>query len=151
MANARPWEDLELRNQYRNRFPYCEVVRLFPRANIKERQIPYPNGFVLQPMYQDGHDIHHVTGGLLGTPRWDLDTNLIHLCRDAHVWVERFTFDGLVLCVTAKLTKGDWDWEKINEITRMNVRGFLDTRKCEFTFAEEMREVLIGGQDAMRV
>jgi len=53
-------------------------------------------------------EIHHIVGGPF---RDDVKTNIILLCRSAHVWVqESQVVAGRIVCLHAKMRTGQLDW-----------------------------------------
>lgn len=94
----------KFRREYMDTHPKCELCPLFdePRA--------------------DATDPHHVCRSILGTRRWDIETNLIAVCRLCHDWCHlEHPKEGLVLCLEAKRRLGELDWNELNRITRMNL------------------------------
>lgn len=111
-TNSRKHEDLALRKSYREQHPYCELWPLLKKTGLIEDN-------------RHGSEIHHITGGLLGTPRYDLACNLIHLSRDAHAWCERYVADGLSLCCLTKINSGEFEPETFSRIMRVQFPGYF--------------------------
>jgi hypothetical protein len=111
-TNSRKREDLVFREAYRAERPYCELWPLLKKSGLIEDN-------------RYGCDIHHITGGLLGTPRYDLRCNLIHLSRGAHAWCERYVSDGLALCCVSKIDSGEFEPETFSRIMRVQFPGYF--------------------------
>lgn len=109
--NSRSWERLPFRREYRAKNDRCEVLPLL---------IAY--GLELQ-MFGGKHclegtvfDIHHLFRGG-GRQRPDLLSNLITLCRPVHALDDdkNFRTDLRVICMFAKMLKGELDAVEINK------------------------------------
>ena len=142
--NSKHFEDLTARYAYKDANHYCEIAELFPVVGRRQYRIPHAGGGTTVGRDIPANELHHISGGILGTPRYDITTNMIHLCKHAHDFCETYTADGFVLCMKAKLAKGEWDKEQMREIMRVSsVKGWLSTRKCKWDFAEELRGELV--------
>lgn len=117
LTNSRKHENLELRAAYRSANPYCELWPLLRKTGLIEDN-------------RYGADIHHITGGLLGTIRYDLVPNLIHLSRAAHRFCEQFVADGLSLCCLAKLSKKPPEFEPDVFLRIMRIESFASYFSC---------------------
>lgn len=137
------WENAEVRLAYRDEHPDDELVQFFPGCS-RHAEVSHPGGYaLLSRRFTEATDMHHITGGLLGTPRWDLPENLIALHRITHAFVERYTSDGLVLCLLAKKRSGGLCWETLGRITHVDVRGWVETRTLVFDWVEPYRQELL--------
>lgn len=114
-TNSRPHEDLAYRQRYRDANPSCELS-------------PYMCGWVSwfgtsQPV--PASEIHHIATGASGS-RWDVETNLIAVGREAHDFVAR-SKPGFVLCCYAKWRKGEFDASVMSNICGKRLPSWLDT------------------------
>lgn len=150
--NSRPREDMDFRTEYRNRDENeaDEILSLFPAG-----EAPFPFGkmqFKAIPLdendntlnvlaRQDANQIHHI----FGPQRWDKLWNIIHLGVDTHRFCERFTTDGAVLCVTAKLRKGEFDIAEAREHLGYDPIGWLSTKRPVFEFVVPLWAALVKG------
>lgn len=105
-TNSNRHENLWLRNEYRASHPWCELC-------------PILNG----TKHETAHEIHHAFGGNLG--RWDLASNLLHLCGDCHRWCEEHKTDGRILALLVKHREGILNQEEIRTACGMYVAGWL--------------------------
>lgn len=136
MSNTNSWISLRTRYDYANANPLDEIAGLFPRDG-RDARVPFTlNRSVLISADNEMADqVHHISGGILGTPRHDIDTNLIHLSANTHKFCERFTYDGFVVCATAKIRKGDWDKHEMARIMHVDsTRGWLEARADGIVF-----------------
>jgi hypothetical protein len=145
MTNSNRWENLELRRRYLREHPWDEVAPYFPQRDGNHCKIPtHTGGIWISANHSTACDPHHITGGLLGTPRWDLQTNLIALCRPVHEWAEQYSADGLCFCCYAKLGPiktesgviftGSLDLKKLSEITRTDFPGYFECLENRLEF-----------------
>lgn len=113
--------DTDLRQRYRDDNGFCEIFHLWPAIGY--------TGY----LNVNAHDVHHISGGILGTPRYDRVTNLISLCRSMHQFCEKHIFDGFALCMAAKMSKGEWDAEGMAQIMHVDtVLGWLSIQVFDF-------------------
>ncbi len=111
-TNSRKWEDLRFRADYldQNR-ERDELLHLFPNYGAEAIvQI----GNVVHSMslrYTQGLEPHHIAGGANGARRWDVATNLVAVSNTVHRWCEKYRPEGMVLCISVKMDKGEWDEE----------------------------------------
>jgi len=118
----RKWENWTLNRRYADAHPFDPIAQHFPDL----------------PAYQTASEVHHITGGILGTPRWDIDANLIHLCHVTHKWAERYTHDGMAICLVAKRAMKEFDAEELNRIFHHDVINWLDGQRFEFEWAQKL-------------
>lgn len=135
------WENLKLRREYMEANPWCELSYLFPRVGGKFVSVP-GCGHVIRTD-QPACDPHHIVSGILATPRWDLTTNLVALCRPVHEFCETYTSDGIALSLYWKHMKREMDLPKLDEITHVSVKGWLENQTLKFAFAEDCRRKLL--------
>jgi hypothetical protein len=121
-TNSRKHENLELRKQYKLDHPRCELYPILREEILLARRDQFAS------------EAHHITGGLLGTPRWDLVCNLIHLSQVAHEWVERYAADGLAICCWAKLLREpcEFEPETFSRIMRVEFPGYFECLMPQF-------------------
>ena len=141
--NSRKHVDETLRRQYMNHNPLCELAMCFPTC-LGKPLVPVP-GNQYQPIVQEliSEDPHHIVSGIGQTPRWDITTNLIALCRPVHEFCETFNAEGIVLCLWRKLKKQELDLPRLCKITRVNIVGWLECQKMKFDFCEQIRGKLL--------
>lgn len=146
LANSNHWQNLPLRREYRQENPWCELAPYFPERFENANIIPFPEfGLIISKRYTSATEVHHITGGLLGTPRYDIWPNLIALSRPVHAWCERYTKDGLALCCLAKLRKRpmEFDSVKLNEITRVCFVAWIEQLDCKFDIGREAQRLFL--------
>lgn len=97
-------KNLELRETYRQDNPDCELHSIFKCGC-------------------DGHDVHHLMAG--SGRRYDLITNLIHICREAHEYCHANPQDGRILCLWVKHQKGEIDLEEFKRCSGFYLEGWL--------------------------
>jgi hypothetical protein len=107
-TNSRKYEDRELRETYRESWPWCE----------------FPRGICCRGTH-DGAHIHHIAHS---SRRWDLRSNLIHLCVDAHNWCHKHPQDGALICLRVKVRKDEMDLEEFFTAAGMRLAGYV--AKC---------------------
>ena len=110
-TNSRKHENRELRDDYREANGWCE----------------FPRGVCCRGTH-DGCHIHHIAH--VGR-RWDLKSNLIHLCVDAHRWCHDHPQDGGLLCIDVKVRKNEFDPDEFFTAAGMMVSGYV--AKCQPT------------------
>ena len=136
-TNSKKHVDESLRRQYMSDNPTCELIAMFPPDNL-----PVLDGLPrIQPRW--ACDPHHICSGIGQTPRWDITTNLIALCRPVHDFCETFNAEGIVLCLWQKLQKQELDLPRLCKITRVNITGWLECQKMKFDFCEQIRGKLL--------
>lgn len=144
-TNSNRHVDLKFRREYMEANPFCEVAGLFPRwcgwHAIPKAGKP-DEGFLVRPGYTFSTDPHHILWGQ--ARRHDIRANLLAICREAHDFCHKFKVDGMVLALEAKRRKGELDWDELNRISRMDVRGWLSTKECVFDFCKVYWHTLIG-------
>lgn len=134
-SQKRPkWEDRELVARYQAANPMCELAPLFPLARRipgRWREVILPHEFgepqlVVFPAVAT--DPHHILGGVHGCRRWDLVTHILNSSRPLHNWVERYVWDGIVLCLYVKMKKNELDAAKLGAILHPNgdAKSFAD-------------------------
>lgn len=110
LTNSRPYENLELRANYREANPVCELGAMLRKARL-----------ILTP--DDSADIHHIVGG--NGRRWDLWSNLITVSRTVHQWIHAHPIDGRLICLGHKLSKGELDLEEFRRASGMHLAGWI--------------------------
>lgn len=125
--NSKGWENLSLRRAYKRENPLCALSPLL----AAETSPHIPDGNRGKPL---AHDVHHITGGILGTRRWDIPCNLITLRRPVHEWAERYSHDGLALCCLAKLRADEFDPNELSRITRLSFPGYFSFLEPRLVF-----------------
>lgn len=129
-TNSRPWEDLHEQYMYGVTHLDDEIVWAFP-GDLRDAIVPISERQTvnISRCMSTGSDVHHISGGILGTPRWDVSTNLIKLCRVTHQFCDKWVAPGFVLCAASKIRSGDWDSQKMCEIMHVDsILGFLEAR-----------------------
>lgn len=128
--NSRPWLDYDTRAEYRDRNPTCELIRLFwPRAHLQ--------GFVPGSGWIDYDlpgEVNHIWSN---GQRPDVVPNLITVCRPVHDWFHSHLPQGRMLCLLAKLRKGEFDVSVIHAVSGKWPIGWVDT--LQFTGWMEQR------------
>lgn len=137
--NSNRWINTELREEYREANIWDELSEWFPQEG-NESLVPIGKQvYRISRRYSCRQEIHHVSGGILGTPRWDIVTNLIGLSRVTHEFCERYCADGFALCAAHKIKKNEWDRQRMAEIMHVDsVCGWLETRVFWFPWAEKV-------------
>lgn len=128
-TNSRKWENLELRFQYMQENPACEL------APYLIKHVP---GLRKQ---ETATDPHHLVGG--NGRRWDLRTNLLAVCRPVHRWCHDHLQDSRVLGIWLKVRKGEFDRDEFRTASGKNVEGFLDIARPDLPAIEVLRKELI--------
>lgn len=105
-------KDPELRGKYLWDNPTCELIGLLDVAGYDD----------WTPHECRGVDPHHIIGGYIG--RHDAVCNLISVCRSCHDWVQHKN-EGLVLCLYAKMKKGELDFGELSIYKGKNVREWV--------------------------
>jgi hypothetical protein len=149
LSNSKPWESLPFRAKYKREHPWCELAQLFPRDGNMARLPTFTGGTWISANHSTATDAHHLASCVLGTPRWDIPTNLISACRPAHEWAERYAADGLALCLFVKLKSGDLNVAELSRITHTNFPGYFEgiASRLEFEISvkpyEEVRDWMV--------
>lgn len=115
-ANSRKWANPDLYSRYARENLWDEIVEFFPKSWPRDVLVPIGTQKFTVPFGIAGDQTHHISGGILGTPRWDLVTNLVRVSFHTHAFCERHTREGFALCAAAKIKKGEWRAHKIAEI-----------------------------------
>ena len=105
--NSRPWENLELREQYREDNPDCELTRFLAGTKWNKIKLAYSCS------WDSGHQCHHIWRGAIGA-RVDVIENLIMTCVAAHRFCHMGP-EGTIACWYAKNLKGEFDPVSMNE------------------------------------
>lgn len=145
----RKWQHPEVVEAYRAANPLCEVSGLLSKEH-GQSCLPCENGAtILFTRRSPASDAHHITGGIHATPRWDEECNLIMLSRAVHEWIERYWQDGLCLCLTAKLRKGELDVPRLEKmlspVRPMSLADFVGSLDLRFQQFASLREELLEG------
>jgi hypothetical protein len=137
LVNSNKWTDLDARYAYKSANIWDELSHLFP-AEGNESLVPVgEHVYRISRRYSASQELHHISGGILGTPRRDITTNMIHLSRVTHEFCERYT-EGFILCAAVKLQKGEWDSAGMAKIMRVDsVRGWADGLHFQFQWVWE--------------
>lgn len=147
--NNRETNDV-LSNDYRDNNKCDEIAYLFPAWDHAFVRVPGSPPWLILEYDQPACDLHHITGGILGTPRWDITTNLISLCRHTHLFCEgEHAHDGLVLCLRAKQRKGELDWNELDRITHTNFRGWVEIQDLKLDWVRPIRDALLQERQAI--
>lgn len=117
-TNSRPAEDIDVRRQYLEDNPDCELSIWFCE-HFDER---------------DGHDPHHCFGGRGG--RHDLVTNLVTVSRSAHDWLENWKTDGRVLTTWIKHVKNELDLDEFKKASGSFLAGWLMRAEATHDFVK---------------
>ncbi len=105
-TNSRPWENLELRQAYREDHQLCELFQ--PLKDI-DQMLPMS---IKKRNSMNGTDTHHIFHG--GKQRWDFNSNLIQLCRPIHDLDVGYGGDLLIACLITKWRKSLVDPREFN-------------------------------------
>lgn len=142
-TNSRHWQDETFRREYLAAQTGCELIHLFPgRPEVAE----IPDGKAISYMVRNlmpASDPHHLCGGANGSRRWDVLTNLVGVCRPVHEWVERYRPEGMVLCIKAKMKKGEYDEDVMKMVLGLtrpgaSVFGFIRIRRMHFDWIQDI-------------
>lgn len=142
-SNSRPHEDIDFREEYRESNKYDEIARLFPEWDRGWTRIPgKPLATVVRALDTPATQIHHIGWG---GQRWDCVWNLIALGFWSHQFCHENKWDGLTLCLKAKIDKGEWDAVSARIRLGYDVMGKLYYETCKHPFAETIRKELMKG------
>lgn len=142
-TNSRPHEDLIFREEYRDANPFCEIARLFPEWDRGWTKIPgSPNDTIVRALDTPTTQIHHIGWG---GQRWDTKWNLIALGGWSHDFCHKNKWDGLALCLKAKIDKGEWNAADAMIRLGYDLMGKLYYQPCKYEFAETIRKELMKG------
>lgn len=117
----------------------CEILDFFPTVNGVP-QVPTGLGRVsasVKGADADPSELHHI---LRGEPKIEETWNYCHTCAEAHRFCTHVAeHDGRVLCITAKIKKGEWNQEAAWAARDKNPLWFLANPnwKPQFEFVEE--------------
>jgi hypothetical protein len=106
-TNARPGENLTLRNSYARAHVACELGWFLPKHFERHAAA----------------ETHHIFGGTSG--RTDLVSNLIRVSWENHAWCHKFPADGRICCLFVKHEKGELDPAEFQAASGMMLPGWL--------------------------
>lgn len=141
-TNSHPHEDVEFREEYRLANHYDEIARLFPEWDRGWTRIPGKPATVVRALDTPATQIHHIGWG---GQRWDVAWNLIALGHWSHVFCHEHKWDGLTLCLKAKIDKGEWNATDARVRLGYDLMGKLYYQPCTHGFAETIRKELMKG------
>ena len=103
--------DLNLQDQYREQWDYCEVSpwlrRNWPAMYFRDEQL----------------DLHHIVPGCGG--RWDVWTNMIRVNHSFHLWVDRDGFNTNVIALYVKLRKNELELDEYRKCAGWRLEWWL--------------------------
>jgi len=121
-TNSRHEENRELLAEYREANPWCE----FPPSICGRKH--------------DATELHHISQGGV---RYDLLSNIIHLCGEAHRWCHANPVDGKLICLGVKSGKGELFEHEFNTASVRNLEWYVD---C----AEPVHPAAVAAQQSMK-
>jgi hypothetical protein len=114
----------------------CELYRLIEGDSWTKTRDEYgnpnPNSLKLEP--------HHIFGGC---HRWDLESNIVAVCRPVHDWAHKNRQSATVVSIWLKLKQGVFDRELIRECMGFDPIGVIAAYKLE-EWTERMRMDVFG-------
>lgn len=147
--NSNRHVDLKFRREYMAENFMCEMLPYFPKGEPPFPWISTP--FVAVPMSEssvlnlvdprEATDPHHILWGQ--ARRHDIRANLLAICREAHDFCHKFKVDGMALALEAKRRKGELDWSELNRISRMDVKGWLSTKRPVFDWVQPLWQAVL--------
>lgn len=142
-TNSRPWCNATLYNEYGAANLDDELIWAFP-GTPREALVPIGGNTLMNVTraYAGGTERHHISGGILGTQRWDRVTNLICTSHWPHVFCDNWARDGFALCAASKIKKGEWDRDEMAKLMGVaSTIGWLNPeREFEFPWVKDVIE-----------
>lgn len=134
--NSRPWLNVSVRFEYLAANPTCELTRLFVPSAHGQAFIPGGPGWI---DWDRPGEVNHIWSN---HQRPDVETNLITLCRPVHLWFHAHLPEGRVLCLLAKVRKGEFDADVMHEVSGKHVLGWAEGLKFSGWLEQRRQELL---------
>lgn len=131
MANSNPWRDEALQDLYRQDNPTCELIRHMEGDSWWK--LMRDNHWTVRQWEDAGADLHHIWSD---GQRYDVWENFVCVCRPVHKWIHDHQSMGRVVAVHHKLSKGEFDVDRMRDVMDRCPIGAIEVSKNQGKITE---------------